>query len=236
MGFAHHPAEPGTMFSSGHPAPGSGLPNPIGFMQSRDAGVTWEPISLQGEVDFHVMSVSAAEADVIYGLNASGAAGLYRSMDGGRTWDRPLAAELQGRNVFALAAGPEDANSLLAGTSDGLWQSNDGGESWKQLIVGPPVTAAAFTPGDAAAVVIYIADGQTGLVQIADLAGAPTSTRPLGLVLPPDDAVLHIALHPDQDRVMYAGSATASLFRTSDGGQTWDKIASEGERLSGETP
>jgi len=231
MGFGHHPDQPNTMYSSGHPAPGSDLPNPIGFMRSEDGGVSWEPVSLQGQVDFHVMSISAADPNVIYGWNASGEAGLYRSSDGGGTWSRPVAAELMSqRSVFAIATDPTKANRLLAGTSAGLWESTDGGESWNQLILGIPITAVMFAPGSSTTVTAYVADGQTGLVQIDDVEAAPTSTRPLGLVLPPDDAVLYVAGDLDSG-VMYAGTAAASLFGTTDAGGTWEQLAREGERL-----
>jgi hypothetical protein len=231
MGFGHHPDQPNTMYSSGHPAPGSDLPNPIGFMRSEDGGVSWEPVSLQGQVDFHVMSISAADPNVIYGWNASGQAGLYRSSDGGRTWDRPAAAELMSQgSVFAIATDPTDANRLLAGTAAGLWESTDGGESWSQLILGIPITAVSFAPGSSTTVITYVADGQTGLVQIDDVKAAPTSTRLLGLVLPPEDAVLYVAGDLDSG-VMYAGTAAASLFGTSDAGGTWEQLAREGERL-----
>ena len=231
MGFGHHPDQPNTMYSSGHPAPGGDLPNPIGFMRSEDGGVSWEPVSLQGQVDFHVMSISAADPNVIYGWNASGQAGLYRSSDGGRTWDRPAAAELMSQgSVFAIATDPTDANRLLAGTAAGLWESTDGGESWSQLILGIPITAVSFAPGSSTTVITYVADGQTGLVQIDDVKAAPTSTRLLGLVLPPEDAVLYVAGDLDSG-VMYAGTAAASLFGTSDAGGTWEQLAREGERL-----
>lgn len=232
MGFAHHPRETGTMFSSGHPASGSDLPNPIGFMRSDDEGVSWQPVSLQGQVDFHVMSVSAADPNVVYGWNASGEAGLYRSTDGGRTWERPAATGLMSqRAVYALAPDPTSTNRILAGTSDGLWESTDGGESWKQVVVGVPFTAVEFTPASSRSVIAYVADGQTGLVHIDDVVAAPTSSRPLGLVLPPDDAVLYIAGDTTGGGVMYAGTAMASLFRTADGGGTWGQMAREGERI-----
>lgn len=231
MGFGHDPDQPGTMYSSGHPAPGSDLPNPIGFMRSDDGGVSWEPVSLQGQVDFHVMGIGAADPNVIYGWNASGEAGLYRSSDGGRSWDRPAAAELMAqRSVFAIAPDPTDANRVLAGSSAGLWESTDGGESWNQLILGIPITALSFAPGSATTVVAYIADGQTGLVQIDDLESAATSTRPLGLVLPPDDAVLYVAGDLESG-VMYAGTAAASLFRTTNAGENWEQLARDGERV-----
>src|SRR5574341_1481419 len=49
MGFS---ATRDALYSSGHPAPGSGLRNPFGLIKSRDGGKTWQTLGLQGESDF----------------------------------------------------------------------------------------------------------------------------------------------------------------------------------------
>jgi hypothetical protein len=36
------------LYSSGHPAPGSGLVNPFGLIRSRDGGNNWEKLGLEG--------------------------------------------------------------------------------------------------------------------------------------------------------------------------------------------
>src|SRR6266853_2480637 len=53
MGFA---ATGKNIYSSGHPAPGSGLVNPFGLLRSRDGGKTWEKLGLEGESDFHLLA------------------------------------------------------------------------------------------------------------------------------------------------------------------------------------
>ena len=40
-------------YSSGHPAPNSGLVNPFGLIRSKDGGKTWDKRGLEGESDFH---------------------------------------------------------------------------------------------------------------------------------------------------------------------------------------
>src|SRR2546429_5088264 len=50
MGFA---ATAQGAYSSGHPAPESGLTNPFGLIRSRDGGKTWDKLGLEGESDFH---------------------------------------------------------------------------------------------------------------------------------------------------------------------------------------
>src|SRR5262245_46414750 len=53
MGFA---ATGKHLYSSGHPAPGSGLVNPFGLLRSRDGGRTWDKLGLEGESDFHLLA------------------------------------------------------------------------------------------------------------------------------------------------------------------------------------
>src|SRR5688572_7919185 len=45
MGFS---ATAKYLYSSGHPAPDSGLVNPFGLIRSRDGGNTWEKLGLEG--------------------------------------------------------------------------------------------------------------------------------------------------------------------------------------------
>lgn len=56
MGFAI--VGPGRFLGSGHPDGREQLPPFLGLIESRDAGRSWDAVSLQGEVDFHVLEAS----------------------------------------------------------------------------------------------------------------------------------------------------------------------------------
>jgi len=71
----------GNLWASGHPGPGSSLPNPLGLITSGDGGVAWNPISLLGEVDFHGLAV---DGPTVVGWDTRGP--LQWSDDAGRTW------------------------------------------------------------------------------------------------------------------------------------------------------
>ncbi len=98
MGFAGDAAA--TLVASGHPGPGSSLPNPLGLITSRDGGESWTSISLLGEVDFHGLAV---QGDEIVGWDTRGP--LQWSSDGGETWN----------------AGPLVTPTSLAWFSDRVW-------------------------------------------------------------------------------------------------------------------
>lgn len=111
---------------SGHPDLRTDLPPLLGLIESTDEGRSWEPISLLGEADFHVLR-SAGER--VYGYDATNDRLLF-SGDAGRTWEeveRPAP-------VIDLAVDPNDNQHVVAaGASDlaqGLYESRDGGRSW----------------------------------------------------------------------------------------------------------
>ncbi len=81
MGFAV--AAPGYFLGSGHPDLRDDLPPLLGLIESRDAGETWQPVSLLGEVDFHVLRV---EGRHIVGYDATRGR-ILASGDEGRTWN-----------------------------------------------------------------------------------------------------------------------------------------------------
>ncbi len=63
-------------YSSGHPAPDSGLVNPFGLIKSGDGGRTWQKLGLEGEADFHLLATSygitrAVGAAVLMGVLAA---------------------------------------------------------------------------------------------------------------------------------------------------------------------
>jgi hypothetical protein len=219
MGFAVHPQAEGVHYTSGHPSIGSGLQNPLGFMVSTDAGRTWEVRSMHDEVDFHAMAVDHIDGEVIYGFDVYGGR-LLRSSDAGHTWDHRALPHPQG--ALSLAVHPTDPDTVLAGTPSGLVVSRDAGRTWGAVLDGQTVTAVAVGPAIPERIVIY-APGE-GLLESLD---ASRSWRPLGPDLG-EDAVTHIALHPTDADIVYVGTLQEAIYRTLDGGTTWEQLAEGG--------
>jgi hypothetical protein len=188
---------------SGHPDLPSDLPPLLGLIESTDSGRTWDPISLLGAADFHVLR-SAGER--VYGYDASNDR-LLASADEGRTWEeveRPAP-------LVDLAANPEDSRHVVAsGVSDlsqGLYESRDGGRSWRQR--GNAVGLLAWpAPGR-----LFLVDG-AGDVFLSTDAGrrfGPRGTvggQPAAFLGREADE-LFVALHD------------GTIKRSPDGGSTW---------------
>jgi Sortilin, neurotensin receptor 3, len=124
---------PNRFLGSGHPdineAREKNLPSLLGLIESTDEGESWQPISLSGEADFHVLRFAGER---VYGYDASNDR-LLVSGDRGRTWQE---LEKPGPLVD-LAVDPADDRRIVVasagGLEEGLFESRDRGESWKRV-------------------------------------------------------------------------------------------------------
>ncbi|HEV8661985.1 MAG TPA: hypothetical protein VGT06_02400 [Candidatus Methylomirabilis sp.] len=225
MGFTHHPRTEGTVFVSGHPHGGS-LPNPMGVLISLDGGQTWRPLALQGQVDFHAMTISA-DGETLYGWNVMRSPGLYRVSAKDGAWKRLDAAGL--RDVFGLAGHPKESGTLLAATRAGLLVSRDGGSTWasaSEQLEGLSVTAVAYSPTDPRRLYAYAVRKDRGFITSGD--GGKT-WRATGLFLGTEDAIAVLAPSPHGEQTIYMATFTADLLKSADGGQTWKALARKGK-------
>lgn len=56
---------------------------------------------------------------------------IFRSRDGGKTWD--IMADMHGKSVRAMALAPSDPRVLVAGALDGVYRSRDSGDNWARI-------------------------------------------------------------------------------------------------------
>lgn len=121
------PTNPGyPLYASGHPDTGGNA----GLIQSTDGGKTWQLVSKVSEppVDFHAMSVSKTNPQIIIGFD-SGKQKLFKTQDGGSSWQ--ILETPPG--ISSIAISPLDSELVMVGTSKGLFKSIDGGNSWVKI-------------------------------------------------------------------------------------------------------
>lgn len=193
MGFTV--AGPGHYYASGHPGTASDLPQPLGLIESRDGGVTWQVLSRGGASDFHSLTTA--------GTTVVGFDGVLRSTTDGRTW----ATGRLGPEPRTLA-GSRTAATVLATTQQGVMRSPDGGATWQMLESAPLLLMAAFGEGDSAAGLAP--DGQLYLS-----ADAGESWRATALRVPAAQAV-HVSGEGEELEVLVA-SGKALLASTGGG-------------------
>lgn len=215
MGFSPHPSDPNILFSSGHPKGGGN----IGFQKSTDAGQTWEKISNgnpSGPADFHAMMVHPANPNHIYGWFKLR---VHRSLDGGKTWE---ILQNQPPEVLSFAGDPQNENIVYIGTIGDLLMSTDRGESWTSMTdeIGYDVIFDVEVDPTGT---LYLAMRDRGIVRAVVKKDDIAVLENIGK-LPAGDLPQHLALDPKNPQTMYAFSKAHVLFKSSDGGKTWEKI------------
>lgn len=160
-GVVASPSDPGRYFAAG----ASG-----GIWRSDDAGASWRPLGDRlpttacGAIaldprDEDVVYVGSGEANFAY--HSLYGAGIYRSSDGGESWQVLAESRFAGRTISRLAVGEDGvvwaAVGRAGGTSDGfegarghpdrrgplgLFRSTNDGKTWRRVAGLPPIHAA----------------------------------------------------------------------------------------------
>lgn len=223
MGFS---ASKNSLFTSGHPAPGSGLVNPLGLMRSNDGGKTWAKLTLDRESDFHLMAVSHG-TDAIYVYTPApnskmGTPGFYTTLNQGFTWRRAQASGLDGQPI-ALAVHPQDPKSVAVGTKNGLYVSTDSGDNFRAVASGQTLSALFDLDGKHLWYGSY--DGAPALTRLNRQTGEKRTAA-----LPPltRDAVAYIVQNPKNAKEYAIATFERNVYLTRDEGNTWTQIADRG--------
>jgi photosystem II stability/assembly factor-like uncharacterized protein len=194
---------PDRFLGSGHPdqiqARDEGLPPLLGLIESTDGGKSWQPISLLGEADFHVLR---SHGNRVYGFDATNERLMF-SRDAGRTWTqrRPPAP------LSDMAVNPSNLSHLIASGEGGLWKSANEGRAWTFAgeglgLLAWPVPGRLYlitTTGQAQ----MSPNGGKRWTTVGDVGGAPAA------LLAQTARELYVALHD------------GTVKRSADGGRTW---------------
>ena len=224
MGFS---ATAKHLYSSGHPAPGSGMVNPFGLIRSKDGGRNWDRLALEGETDFHLLA-TGWNTNAIYVWNPQPSSrmqqpGLHYTLNDGAAWKHAAAARLDGE-PRALAVHPEDPAVVAVATSKGIYLSRDSGESFRPRVEGIDSYSVFFDLGGKR--LWYGAfDGGARLAHVSLGGGIAMQVE-----LPPlaRDAVAYMAQNPAKHDEYAIATFGRSVYLSRDGARSWKQIAERG--------
>ncbi len=225
MGFS---ATRNALYSSGHPAPGSGLTNPFGLIKSSDGGKSWKKLGLEGESDFHTLATSY-DTNAVFVVNHHPNSrmkqpGIFFTRNDGLQWQRAAARGLRSE-IKALAVHPSDPGIVAVGAADGHYQSRDSGAGFDMLAGGSQVLAASFDL-DGRHLWFSAYDGRPALKRIALEPGS--AAQALSLPALSEDAVAYIAQNPARRAELAIATFKRSVFVSKDGGRNWTAVATGG--------
>ncbi|MBK8922700.1 MAG: glycosyl hydrolase [Saprospirales bacterium] len=148
------PSDPNVLYAGGGEVTVRGnVSSGSGLWRSTDAGQTWTFAGLQNSRHIPRIRVHPANPELVYAAvlgdlyKASDERGVYRSRDGGKTWERILFANADAGAVD-LCLDPTNPRILYAstwrvrrtpyslssgGAGSGLWKSTDGGDTWAEI-------------------------------------------------------------------------------------------------------
>ena len=129
-----------------------------GIYKSTDAGKTWKNMGLKESQHISRIIVHPENSDVIWVAaqgplwSSGGQRGLYKSTDGGETWEKKLGGnewtgvtdiEIDPRNPDRMYAATWQRQRIVpiyvgGGPGSGIHKSTDGGETWKEIKNGIP--------------------------------------------------------------------------------------------------
>ena len=166
-----------------------------GVYRSRDGGQNWENVGLKASEHIGRIVVHPANSDIVYVAaqgplwKSGGDRGLYKTIDGGKTWQRILHIS-DDTGINEVYMDPRDANVLYAsayqrrrhvwtlidgGPESGIHKSTDGGRTWRKITSGIPEEdkgriGLAVSPAnpDVVYAVVEAADGKGGFFRSTD--------------------------------------------------------------------
>jgi photosystem II stability/assembly factor-like uncharacterized protein len=219
-----------------------------GSYKSTDAGATWSSIGLEDAGQIARIRIDPRDPNRVY-VAAVGHAfgpnderGIFRSLDGGKTWKKvlyvndhtgavDLAMDDKNPDVMyaAMWTGARHPWGMVAGSADGgVFKTSDGGDHWTKLTQGLPqgpvgkigVTVSPATPNRVWALVDAGAEG--GVFRSDDAGQTFTRINTQRTLLGRSWYYAHIFADARDPNTVYA--ANTDLFRSTDGGKTFDPI------------
>ncbi len=172
-----------------------------GVYKSEDAGKTWKHIGLSDSRQIGKILVHPKDPNLVYvavlghvfGPNEE--RGVYRSKDGGKTWEKILYVDNK-TGAVDLSMDPNNPRVIFAafwqvsrtpwglysgGPGSGLYKTTDGGDTWKKITKGMP-------------------EGPLGKIGVS--------------VSPADPNIVYAIIEAKE----------GGVFRSNDGGETWRRV------------
>jgi photosystem II stability/assembly factor-like uncharacterized protein len=232
---------------TGSADPRGNVTNGDGVYKSADAGKTWTHVgldtpSLIGRIRIHPQNPDIAYVAVLGNIfGPSPERGVYRTKDGGKTWDQVLKVS-EHTGAIDLSMDTKTPDTLFAtmwtvqrspwsidsgSMESGIFKTTDGGATWQKLTNGLPKgvmvgkEAISVSLADSKRVYALIeAAGDQGGVYRSDDGGATWTRTYTGRNLQ-QRAFYYTKIYADPQQVDTVYALNTGMYKSTDGGKTW---------------
>jgi photosystem II stability/assembly factor-like uncharacterized protein len=220
-----------------------------GVYKSTDGGKTWINTGLKDAQQIGGLAIDPNNENRVfvaalghpYGPNEE--RGVYRTIDGGKTWERVLYKD-ENTGAIQVTIDPNNSNILFAdlwagrqgpwengawnGKESGLFKSIDGGNTWKKITNGLPTTEQGLgrigfciAPSDSKRMYATVDAGREGGIYRSDDAGESwkkinADNRYWGR----GSDFAEVKADPKNEDIVY--TANVVTWKSIDGGKTWN--------------
>ncbi len=196
------------------------------LFSSIDGGRNWSRFAHLGANDDYVLdhiAMDARDPNTIFvaawSVENQQAGDVFRTDDGGKTW-QPIAA-MHGKSIRALAMAASDPKVLVAGALDGVYRTVDGGNTWRRIssseIEVKNIESIAVDPTNPN--LIYA--GSWHLPWKTTDGGATWQHINKGMI--EDSDVFSIIVDPSNPSTVFA-SACSGIYKSQTGGEPFQKL------------
>jgi len=215
-----------------------------GIWHSSDGGVTWNPVNdALPNLSIGALAIAPSDPSIMYAGtgegffngDAIGGMGMYKSTDGGATWNF-LASTAGWDNVCSIAIAPTNPSRILVGKRyGGVYRSNDAGATWTnpwwaqggyQVVFHPTLNSTAlatlidynFGTGEWFHRVLWTTNGGTNWTVATGL------DYKVGF-----GSRIALAYHKANPSIVYATcGADSRMYKSTDGGHAFAAVTTSG--------
>jgi len=222
-----------------------------GIYKTFNAGESWQKMGLEKSERISKIAIDPENSDIVFVAalgnlwNSSPERGLFKTTDGGKTWEKILYVD-ENTGCCDVAIDPGDPNIMYAGMwefrrtpwsfssggkGSGLFRSSDGGKTWSKIITGLPAgilgrVSISISRVRSGIVYALIEAEKTGLYRSGDKGVTWNLVCQSEAINDRPFYFSFLALDPVDTNIVYKPGF--SLFKSTDGGKTFGSAAVEG--------
>lgn len=221
---------------------GTGTPSSVAMFRSDDGGENWERLDMEvveecpiGNPQMTGIAIDPTNPKSIWaGIEVDG---LRHSSDGGYTWTK-AGTDIPNLDVHNVAITVGPPKTIVVVVNNDVFTSINDGATWESIGIKDvfPYTyprGIKVHPGYPCTIFLTIGDttpGRTGTVMRSKDTGRTWEN--LSLPTPPNSAMWAVDISSSNDQLAYAGSRYGHLYRSDDGGDSWNKMWREFSEIS----